>query len=141
MKAREFKRVWGPNYDYYFLLKLEQRKLKEMIKDFTKWKHHVDWDSCIREMNLCIQLIDIILEQDKYYKSWLYNSFGKSPFEAKEFPVYVNIRNSKRFFKNRNFNIPKNEALIKHWIPELRRKKALYLYNKIRTSRMLSWWD
>ena len=141
MKAREFKRVWGPNYDYYFLLKLEQRKLKEMIKDFTKWKHHVDWDLCIREMNLCIQLIDIILEQDQYYKSWLHNSFGKSPFEAKEFPVHVNIKNSKRFFKNRNFNIPKNEALIKHWIPELRRKKALYLYNKIRTSRMLSWWD
>ena len=139
MKGREFKRIWGPNYDYYFLLKLEQRKLKEMIKDFTRWKHHVDWDLCIREMNLCIQLIDIILEKDKYYKSWLHNSFGESNCSVKPFPIHVNVRNVSRFMKN--YTLPENPELYNHIIPEIRRIKALHLYNRIRALKLMTWWD
>lgn len=142
MKGREFKRIWGPNYDYYYLLKLEQRKLKEMVRDFTKWKHHTDWDLSVREMNICIQLIDIILEQDKYYKSWLHTSFGTVPYEVQKFPIHVNIRNYERFFKKRGFFLPQEGTFrYNHLIPEVRRRKALHLYNKIRASRMFGWWD
>jgi hypothetical protein len=44
MKAREFKRIWGYNWDFAYLLKLERRKIRDIAHDFTKWRHHVDWD-------------------------------------------------------------------------------------------------
>lgn len=139
MKARDFKRIWGHNWDFAYLLKLERRKIRDMARDFTKWRHHVGWEKTVREMNLCVQLIDIILEDDKYYKSWLEANYGiKGKFT--KFPIYVNVKNYKRFFKQVD-TLPDNDVLYEHFKIELRKVKALHLYNKIRSYKMLSWWD
>ena len=139
MKAREFKRIWGYSWDFHYLLQIEQRKIKEMASYFTKHQRHVGWKKTVWEMNLCIQLIDIILEKDKYYKSWLHNSFGGYNCSAKTFPIYVNIQNVSRFMKN--YTLPEDPELYKHIIPEIRRIKALHLYNRIRALKLMTWWD
>ena len=76
MKGREFKRVWGKPWDYSYLLAIEQRKLKEMANYFKKSKLTVGCERQVRECELCVKLIDIILEKDKDYRVWLHANYG-----------------------------------------------------------------
>lgn len=138
MKGREFKRVWGFAWDYAFLLQIEQRKLKEMAAYFKKYKRTVGWEFQVRDCELCVKLIDIILERDVWYQSWLNTNYGSNP-RSVSFPKHVNIRNSERFMPNVDFN--KNPKLTEHLKISLRQVKALYLYNKIRAYKMFRWWD
>jgi len=92
-----------------------------MIKSFSKAKHYVDWERDVRDMKLCVALIDIICENDSISKNW------RKPI------CNINIRNAKRFCMD---NLNNNHYLF---LLELRRIKALHLYNKIR-NRMLRWW-
>jgi hypothetical protein len=139
MKNRGLKKIWGHNWDYYYLLRLEQRKISEMARDFTKWRHHVGWERTVWEMNLCVQLIDIILENDKYYNSWLNANYGVNG-KFTEFPLYVNLKNYKRFFKQVD-TLPDNNVLYEHFKIEVRKVKALHLYNRIRALKLMTWWD
>jgi hypothetical protein len=139
MKNRGLKKIWGHNWDYYYLLRLEQRKISEMARDFAKWRHHVGWDRTVAEMKLCVKLLDIVLEKDSAYKSWLNTNYGeKGKFTP--FHVHVNIVNYKRFMKQLD-DFPTNPILHESLKIELRKKKALNLYHKIRTQRILTWWD
>ena len=97
MKAREFKRIWGEAWDACFLLEIEKRKLTEIRDYIAKHKRHVDWELDVRDMNICLKLLDIILEKDQYYRSWLDNCYGSRPHKQLPFPVYVNLKNYKRF--------------------------------------------
>ena len=139
MKTRGLKKIWGHNWDYYYLLRLEQRKISEMARDFAKWRHHVGWERTVAEMNLCVKLLDIVLEKDKDYKSWLHANYGEKGKFTK-FHVYVNLNNYKRFLK-RVEEFPEHPILHESMKIELRRIKALHLYHKIRNVKILSWWD
>lgn len=140
MKARAFKRIWGKPWDYGYLLKLEQHKIREMRDYIQKYHTHLRWENQVREMTICIKLIDIILEEDIYYKSWLHNCYGSIPHKDLPFPVYINVRNYKRFIPT--LDIQKyNESLLPNLHSNIRKEKAMYLYNKIRAYRMQSWWD
>lgn len=139
MKGREFKRIWGHNFDYAYLLRLEQRKLRDMARDFAKRRYYVGWERSVKEMQLCINLLDIVLEKDNYYKSWLHESFGEGRNEVKPFPKYVNLKNYKRFLKQVDVCIT-SKVLKENLKVELRKKKALYLYHKIRNEKMFTWW-
>ena len=111
------------DYDFEYMLDLEKFKLKRMSEYFSKSQIISDWERVVKEINLCIKLIDIITEKDP--PGYLYNGTKKLP--------YVNTRNYKRFLKyiyDNNF-----------YRDDLRQTKALYLYNLIRTYRMMSWWD
>lgn len=111
------------DYDWEFMLDLEQFKLKRMSEYFSKSQIVSDWETIVKEINLCIKLINIIKEKD--ISGYLYDGTKKLP--------YINTRNYKRFLKyfyNNDF-----------YYSELRATKALYLYNLIRTYRMRSWWD
>ena len=111
------------DYDFEYMLDLEKFKLKRMSEYFSKSQIISDWERVVKEINLCIKLIDIITEKDP--PGYLYNGTKKLP--------YVNTRNYKRFLKyiyDNNF-----------YRDDLRQTKALYLYNLIRTYRMRSWWD
>ncbi len=151
MKARNFKRIWGKPWDYGYLLKLEQYKIREMSKFISKYKDYIGWEICVRDLNLCDNLISIILEEDDVNKGFLHKYTG---FEIKTikndkgtytldtsnwitptFDHYVNIKNAKRF----NVDIIPN--LIEHQKVDLRITKALYLYNKIRSYKMFNWWS
>lgn len=140
MKGREFKRIWGEAWDACFLLEIEKRKLTEIRNYIAKHKRHVDWELDVRDMNICLKLLDIILEKDQYYTSWLNNCYGITPHKQLPFPVYVNMRNYKRFIPT--IDVDKyNESLLSHLHSNIRKEKAMYLYNKIRAYKMLGWWD
>lgn len=140
MKAREFKRIWGEAWDSCFLLEIEKRKLTEIRDYIAKHKRHVDWALDVRDMNICLKLLDIILEKDQYYTSWLHNCYGSRPHKQLPFPVYVNLRNYKRFIPCLDIN-KYNKSLMAHLQSNIRKEKAMYLYNKIRAYKMLGWWD
>ena len=111
------------DYDWEFMLDLEKFKLKRMSEYFSKSQIISDWERVVKEINLCIKLIDIITEKD--LPGYLYDETKKLP--------YINTRNHKRFLKY----IYDNDS----YRDDLRQTKALYLYNLIRTYRMRSWWD
>ena len=147
MKGREFKRIWGNPWDYGFLLKLEQYKIREMCKYFKKSQLVVGWELQVRDLTICDKLIDIILEEDKQYQSWLhsnYNISAKDRWQNKglKFPIYVNVRNYKRFLPQARYDATDMlPFLIENFKISLRQQKALFLYNKIRAYRMQYWWD
>ena len=78
MKGREFKRIWGKPWDFGFLLKLEQHKIREMIAYFKKHHHLSNWEFVVRDMQICDKLISIVLEEDKDYRGWLNVNYGES---------------------------------------------------------------
>ena len=141
MKSRKLRRIWGQPWDYSYLLELEQYKLKEMSAYFKKSQLTVGWEFQVRDIELCIKLIDIVLEKDQYYRSWLHNSYGSTPHKQLSFPVYIISKNYKRFmpllekFEHDNIRLQASMNI------SLRQTKALYLYNKIRVYRMETWWD
>lgn len=141
MKGREFKRIWGYPWDYAYLLQIEKRKLQEMGKYFKKHQRTVGWEYQVREINICIKLIDIILENDIHYKSWLKASYGyNTPRTPVKFPVYINARNYKRFCPTYGgFN--EDSGIYWSLMADYRRVKAMHLYNKIRAYKMFEWWD
>ena len=147
MKPRAFKRVWGKPWDYGYLLKLEQYKIREMRNYFQRSQLVVGWELQVRDLTICDKLIDIILEEDKKYQSWLhsnYNINAKDRWQNKglKFPIYVNVRNYKRFLPQARYDATDMlPFLIENFKISLRQQKALYLYNKIRAYRMERWWD
>ena len=145
MKGRELKRVWGHPWDYGYLLEIEQRKLKEMAAYFKKSQLTVGWKFQVRDCELCVKLLDIIMEKDPYYKSWLRQAYGGPAFEDTDvkFPVYVNTRNSDRFWKGFNSKLEtySKKKILETMKSHLRSEKAFQLYHKIRMYRMHNWWD
>lgn len=99
-------------WDYEFLLDIEHHKLQSMSKYFDKSRIVVDWERMVRDINICIRLLEIIKEDDWFYKD-------------------VNVKNAKRFVKEVS---PDALGL-------LRVQKAWYLYNYIRYHRLQQWWD
>ena len=143
MKGREFKRIWGKPWDFGYLLKLEQYKIREMCKYFKKSQLTVGWELQVRDLTICDKLISIVLEEDKEYLSWLRANYGSlNKDRDTNFSAYVNVRNYKRFLPLANLTeINQRPFLVEHFKISLRQQKALYLYNKIRAYRMERWWD
>ena len=145
MKPRNFKRIWGQPWDWGYLLHLEQVKLKEMADYFERKNRFVGVEKVVKDIRICIKLIDIICENDAPYKSWLHQSYGGhvKDFESLEevkFPKYINIRNRHRFL-SKDFLNGNHPNIFNSLLAEYRRMKALALYNKIRTYKLFSWWD
>jgi hypothetical protein len=137
------------DYDFGYLLVLERFKLKRMVKSFEEASHpHVGIEFTIRDMKMCVKLIDIVLEEDAYMETYMEDNYGpngKIKISVGEdnilqvnradgwekIPTHVNVRNHRRFGW---VNEPEVFVLM-----EYRRVKALRLYNKIR-NRIFSWW-
>lgn len=142
MKSRKFRRIWGKPWDFSYLLELEQYKLKEMLTYFKKSQATIGWEYQVRDIELCIKLIDIILEKDQYYRSWLHNSYGGDrPHRESKFPVYINVKNYKRFWPTLASFKETDSPIYVSLCTSLRMAKAMHLYNKIRSYRMITWWD
>ena len=146
---------WG----YSFLLALEKKKLQRMhdhIKRNSCLEHK---DFVVRDIAICIRLIDIIMEEDVVYLNWLNSLSGKFVYtkigenlnevDAKwdrpiaDYPVYVNVRNERRFFRRTPIKDAQTEgdrerAILS--IPHLRQEKALHLYHLIREYKLFEWW-
>lgn len=117
--------ITEPPYDYTALLKLEQVKLKEIANYFSK-VDFVDHTRDVYWINICIKLIDIIMEQPE------------------EHP-YVNTKNLWRFIRPTDYvkGVIKEdvEDYYKAYPQDLRWVKAEYLYYEIRKQYTGNWWD
>ena len=61
-----------------------------------------------------------------------------------DYPVYVNVRNERRFFratpiKDAQSECDRDKAILS--TVSLRQQKALHLYHLIREYNLLTWWD
>lgn len=148
------------DWDYRCLIALEKKKLQRMhdcIKRNSCLEHK---DFEVRDIAICIRLIDIFMEEDAVFKNWLHQSFsgelkftkvGDNLYEVDseedrqiaDFPVYVNVRNEKRFFrrtpiKDSQTKGDRTKAILS--ITRLRQEKALHLYHLIREYKLFEWW-
>ena len=115
-----------PPYDWSYLLRLEQAKLIEMRDYFMMMSHDFGHRIDIKWINLCINLIDIIVNQPE------------------EHP-YVNTKNMWRFIRSTDYvnEVIKEdvEHYYKSYPQDLRWVKAEYLYYEIRKRYTSRWWD
>ena len=153
------------DWDYAFLLELEQKKLKRMADYFSHSEIAEKDGQVANELLLCVHLLDIVLEKERFIDAWtdeVYehhimhkqknteNDTYSITFEYKglipNFPKYVNIRNGFRFKSLANY--PKggdSQQEQKYWAElykeDLRRAKAWHLYNLVREYKMFGWWN
>lgn len=149
------------DWDYAYLIALEKKKLQRMCECIKSEGHLANNAVVVRDISICIHLIDIFMEQDAVFNTWLHQSFsGEMSFRKMEdgnyelddtnrkpiddYPVYVNVRNERRFFRFTPVRDAQQEgnrdrAILS--IVSLRQQKALHLYHLIREYKMFSWWD
>lgn len=149
------------DWDYAYLIALEKKKLQRM-HDCIKREGHLENNAIVvRDIAICIRLIDIFMEDDAVYNTRLHQSYsGEFKFRKLEnnlyvlddtdrkpiadYPVYVNVRNERRFFratpiKDANAEGNRDKAILS--TVSLRQQKALHLYHLIREYNLLTWWD
>lgn len=148
------------DWDYAYLIALEKKKLQRMCDCIKSEGHLANNAIVVRDISICIRLIDIFMEEDAVFNTWLHQSFsGEMKFRKLEdgnyelddtnrkpiadYPVYVNVRNERRFFRStpiRDAQLEGNrdKAILSM---RLRQEKALHLYHLIREYNILSWWD
>lgn len=148
------------DWDYAYLIALEKKKLQRMhdcIKRESCLEHK---DFVVRDIAICVRLIDIFMEDDAVHNTWLEQSYsGKLKFTkvkddlyeldnedrpVSDYPVYVNVRNERRFFrctpiKDAQSEGDRTKAILS--ITRLRQLKALHLYHLIREYKLFEWWD
>lgn len=158
------------DWDYAYLIALEKKKLQQMhdcIKCDSCLEHK---DFVVRDIAICIRLIDIFMEDDAVHNTWLQQSFsGKIKFREvddefrklntekgdwyeldfekdrpiADYPVYVNVRNERRFFRRTPIKDAQSEGDRTKEIlaiTSLRLQKALHLYHLIREYKLFEWW-
>ena len=137
-------------WDHSFMLEIEQKKLKNMIKWYEQnnYGHLASGRRTVSQMKFAVSLLNIILEKDNWWHidypedyKWFdtnhrYNGLSDNCYIV---DVYVNINNWSRF-------LPRiNETAIKEsqnfWKTELRVEKAWKLYHMLRERYMCDWWD
>ena len=118
--------VTSPPFDWSYLLRLEQVKLREMKRYFELTNGTFDHTDDIRWIGICIKLLDIIIN------------------EPEDHP-YVNTRNMWRFIRPTDYAkcVKKEdvEQYYKSYPQDLRWVKAEHLYYEIRKQYTCRWWD
>lgn len=138
------------DFDYSSILEVERYQLTRVRNAITKYQNHVNWERDVYWMNIALKLLDIIEDEggvELVVKGFSTEPCGNGFYRVVDnpdskwvLPVYVNTSNSKRFIpiEKEKFEDPKIGPLMKS---HLREEKAWYLYHKLRTYKMRSWWD
>lgn len=139
-------------WDHSYLYQLEYEKIKEMLHYQEKMDAFVDVEYVIRDMKICLSLLEIMMGKRSlfhYDGSFMFvdsedkDENGEPLVEVKPTPdfkyycdVKVNLRNMKRFVSHEklyDFYTAKPD--------ELYVQKAKKLYHKIRYERDEMWWE
>jgi hypothetical protein len=137
-------------WDYSFLYELERAKIEEMCKYHEKHQRFTNWEYVVRDMKLCMKLIDIFTNKVNlfhYDGNIVFNPIeGSEDYEVSHTPdfkyvcdVKVNTRNIDRFIP-RGKDCPCREYWKEH-AHEVYILKAKALYHKIRLEKDFEWWD
>ncbi len=155
------------DWDFCYLLFLERKKMKRMVKYFSESNIAYYNHLVVRDLNICIRLLDITLDYERATNIWsdevgslIEVHFHKIPgedcytMESKfksmipDYPKYVNTHNWKRFLSEqcslypmKKDNVEEEKWRYEHFKEDLRKAKAWHLYNIIREYRLFSWWD
>lgn len=106
-------------YDWSFILQILERKIEYNIGYWYYHQRYVGWDKDVARMELCCQLIDIVVDE----------SYRKIPI--------VNYKNAYRF--NKEFELSDDKDIMN--LHKLRKKKAFHLIFKLLDKEMCRWWD
>lgn len=139
----DFMKLGWNDYDHYdSLLTLEKYKLSKMADRQERIAEDIDghfvesW-SIIRDLRLCVKLIDIVNGTDNAYKV-AYNHETHS--YEKNGVTYVNMRNAYRFISPKLLKLHDANMWLGITITnEVRRMKAWSLYSQIRTLNINRW--
>lgn len=150
---------WGwtdSDWDYAFLLELEQKKIKSMADVFEKENFFEGCEFVVRDMRICVSLLDIVMGVSSSYNVLFDNNNSLIGTNGKINPDYdfskrkyvkthnVNIKNAKRFIDDEAIELffSKNASETVRFIGEddLRQAKAWALYCQIRKEHLLKWW-
>ena len=134
-------------WDYSFMLEIEQKKLKNMIKWYEQndYGNSTSGITTVRQMKLAVSLLDIILKKENFwsidypedYEFVVDHKYNPLPETSFVIDKYINTKNYKRFFSWLNDNAMKSPS----WKIDLRIRKAWCLYHKLREQYMMDWWD
>jgi hypothetical protein len=116
----------GMPYDWTYLLTLEREKIREMrdyfvISDVVDHTHNIKW------MNICIKLLDIIIDDDGQFDTQKMNFNNIDRFIRKPIKDGVIWDEVVEFYKK----YPADYRFVKAW----------YLYFEIRKNYTGNWWD
>lgn len=139
----DFMKLGWNDYDHYdSLLTLEKYKLSKMADRQERIAEDIDghfvesW-SIIRDLRLCVKLIDIVNGTDNAYKV-AYNHETHS--YEKNGVTYVNMRNAYRFISPKLLKLHDANMWLGITITnEVRRMKAWSLYSQIRALNINRW--
>lgn len=118
-------------WDWTYLMNLERAALVRMVAYHRQSQTFVGWDRAVREMEICIRLIDIITEDVKL----------TTGFPGYKFCRTFNYRNMDRWATKLEQTIVQESLYKGLFMESIYRKKAEYLYHKIRAEREQTWWD
>lgn len=129
------------DFDYLFMLNLEQMKLKEMEKYFSRKKVKDYCEYTLRDIKICIKLLNVINQSDTSYEvKYNGNPFSPDAYYSTTRMKYVNVKNMKRFMDASFYNSTNKDCLRASLEDELRQLKAWNLYCDIRKNNMKTWW-
>ena len=118
--------ISSPPFDWSYLSRLERAKLYEMKSYFELTNGTFDHTNDIRWINICIKLLDIIIDEPEDHR-------------------YVNTNNMWRFIRSTDYvnGVIKEdvEDYYKSYPQDLRWVKAEHLYYEIRKRYTSHWWD
>ena len=123
------------DWDYAYLIALEKKKLQRM-RECIKEEHHLaNNEFVVRDIGICIRLIDIFMENDAVYSTWLDRSYSgiRLRFRKLEDGNYELVDDDRKPENRRDWSI--------HLKISLRKQKALHLYHLIREYKLFDWWD
>lgn len=110
-------------YDYTYLWRVERAHLIEMMSYF-KLSHVVEHKEDIKYINICIKLLDILIDDG-------YEIFDYENMKVKK---YVNIKNANRFMSNSS-----NSGEMYYF--DVYMSKVKHLYYEILKNKINNWWD
>ena len=113
-------------FDGEYLLVLEKTHLEKMLKYYSDPKNQivVGQEYIIRQISICIKLLDIILNDDLIADT-----------------IYVNVNNANRFLANKDLIILENNKANVYILDDLYKCKAESLYYNIRKNFTRTWWN
>lgn len=135
------------DWDWYFLLKIERTKIRQMEKYFRESGIAEGDENDAKWLRICDKLLSIMMDEDtalKYEKNRIEtkNSLGL-PYYKDYLIKPINERNAYRFFDEgmmKFLNVPKYDTK-NIFLNDLRIEKAKHLYYKIRENFTFNWWN
>ena len=95
-------------WDYSFMLEIEQKKLKNMIKWYEQNDYGISTSGpmTVKQMKLAVRLLDIILKKENFwsidypedYEFVVDHKYKPLPETSFVIDKYINTKNYKRFF-------------------------------------------